>query len=39
MKPKSDTATKLYIGLDVHKKKSSIAIAVPGAAGERNGRL
>lgn len=34
MKPNSDTTTKLYIGFDVHKEKTSIAIAEPGAAGE-----
>ncbi len=34
MKTNSDTTTRLYIGLDVHKEKTSIAIAEPGAAGE-----
>jgi transposase len=34
MKPKSDTATKLYIGFDVHKEKTAIALAEPGAGGE-----
>ena len=34
MKPNSDTTAKLYIGFDVHKEKTSIAIAEPGATGE-----
>lgn len=34
MKTNSDTTPKLYIGLDVHKEKTSVAIAEPGANGE-----
>jgi len=34
MKPNSDTTPALYIGLDVHKEKTSVAIADPGAKGE-----
>ena len=34
MKTNSDTTTKLYIGFDVHKEKTTIAIAEPGATGE-----
>lgn len=34
MKTNSDTTPKLYIGLDVHKEKTSVAIADPGAKGE-----
>ena len=34
MKTNSDTTAKLYIGLDVHKEKSAIALAEPGACGE-----
>ena len=34
MKTNSDTTTKLYVGLDVHKEKTSIALAEPGATGE-----
>jgi transposase len=34
MKTNSDTTTALYIGLDVHKEKTSIAIADPGSKGE-----
>ncbi len=34
MKTNSDTTTKLYVGLDVHKEKTSIALADPGATGE-----
>jgi len=34
MKTNSDTTPQLYIGLDVHKEKSSVAIADPGATGE-----
>lgn len=34
MKPKANTTAKLYIGLDVHKEKTSVAIAEPGAEGE-----
>ena len=34
MKPNSDTTPELYIGLDVHKEKTSVAIADPGANGE-----
>ena len=34
MKTKSDTTTQLYIGFDVHKEKTAIAIADPGATGE-----
>lgn len=34
MKPNSDTTPALYIGLDVHKEKTSVAIADPGTNGE-----
>jgi transposase len=34
MKTNSDTTPGLYIGLDVHKEKTSVAIAEPGAQGE-----
>jgi hypothetical protein len=34
MKTNTDTTPLLYIGLDVHKEKTSIAIADPGATGE-----
>jgi transposase len=34
MKTNSDTTTKLYIGLDVHKEQTSVALAEPGAKGE-----
>ena len=34
MKTNSDTTPALYIGLDVHKEKTSIAIADPGSKGE-----
>ena len=34
MKTNSDTTAKLYIGFDVHKEKTAIAIAEPGAGGE-----
>ena len=34
MKTNSDTTPKLYIGLDVHKEKTSVAVADPGAKGE-----
>jgi len=34
MKTNSDTTPALYIGLDVHKEKTSVAIADPGAKGE-----
>jgi len=34
MKTNSDTTTKLYVGFDVHKEKTSLAIADPGATGE-----
>ena len=34
MKTNSDTAPKLYIGLDVHKEKTSVALADPGPQGE-----
>ena len=34
MKTNSDTTPKLYIGLDVHKEQTSVAIAEPGAKGE-----
>ena len=34
MKTNSDTTSVIYIGLDVHKEKTSIAIADPGAKGE-----
>lgn len=34
MKTNSDTTPKLYIGLDVHKEKTSVAVADPGANGE-----
>ncbi len=34
MKPKPDTTPALYIGLDVHKEKTSVATADPGSDGE-----
>lgn len=34
MKTNSDTTPKLYIGLDVHKEKTSVAIADPDPKGE-----
>ena len=34
MKTNSDTTPKLYIGLDVHKEQTSVAIADPGSDGE-----
>lgn len=34
MKTNSDTTTKLYVGFDVHKEKTSLALADPGATGE-----
>lgn len=34
MKTNSDTTTKLYVGLDVHKEQTSIALADPGSKGE-----
>jgi hypothetical protein len=34
MKTNSDTTPELYIGLDVHKEKTSVAVADPGAQGE-----
>ena len=34
MKTNSDTTTKLYIGLDVHKEQTSVAIAEPDSKGE-----
>lgn len=34
MKTNSDTTTKLYIGFDVHKEKTTIALAQPDAGGE-----
>jgi transposase len=34
MKTNSDTTAKLYIGLDVHKEQTSIALADPGSKGE-----
>ena len=34
MKTNSDTTPKLYIGLDVHKEQTSVAIADPGPQGE-----
>ena len=34
MKTNSDTTPALYIGLDVHKEKTSVAIADPGSTGE-----
>jgi len=34
MKPKFDTTPALYIGLDVHKEKTSVAVAEPGPDGE-----
>lgn len=34
MKTNSDTTPKFYIGLDVHKEKTSVAIAEAGANGE-----
>jgi hypothetical protein len=33
MKTNSDTTAKLYIGFDVHKEKTAIALAEPGAGG------
>lgn len=40
MKPKtnSDTTPKLYVGLDVHKQQTSVAVADPGAQGEIRSR-
>jgi transposase len=34
MKTNTDTTPKLYIGLDVHKEQTAVAVAEPGAAGE-----
>lgn len=34
MKTNSDTTPKLYIGLDVHKEQTAVAIADAGAQGE-----
>ena len=34
MKTNSDTTPAIYLGLDVHKEKTSIAIADPGSKGE-----
>jgi len=34
MRTNSDTAPALYIGFDVHKEKTSVAIADPGSKGE-----
>lgn len=34
MKTNSDTTPALYIGLDVHKEKTSVAVADPGSDGE-----
>lgn len=34
MKTNSDTTPKLYVGLDVHKEQTSVAIADPGPQGE-----
>lgn len=34
MKTNSDTTPKLYVGLDVHKEQTSVAIADPGPHGE-----
>lgn len=34
MKTNSDTTPEIYIGLDVHKEKTSVAVADPGAQGE-----
>ena len=34
VKINSATTSKLYIGIDVHKEKSSLALADPGAAGK-----
>ena len=34
MKTNSDTTPKFYIGLDVHKEQTSVAIAEPGPRGE-----
>ncbi len=34
MKPKLDTTPALYIGLDVHKEKTSVAVANSGPEGE-----
>ena len=30
MKTNSDTTPKLYVGLDVHKEQTSVALAEPG---------
>jgi hypothetical protein len=38
MKTNSDTTPAIYIGLDVHKEKTSVAIADPGPKGECPGR-
>jgi hypothetical protein len=38
MKTNSDTTAKPYTGFDVHKEKNAIALAEPGASGERHGR-
>lgn len=34
MKSNSDTTVKLYIGFDVHKEQTSVAIAEAGSKGE-----
>ena len=34
MKPKSDTTPALYIGLEVHKEKTSVPVADPGPERE-----
>jgi hypothetical protein len=34
MKTNSDTTQKFYIGLDVHKEQTSVAVADPGPQGE-----
>ena len=34
MKTNSDTTPKLYLGLDVHKEQTSVAVAQPGSQGE-----
>jgi len=34
MKTNSDTTTRLYIGLDVHKEKTAVAVAEAGTKGE-----
>src|SRR4249920_3196579 len=34
MRTNSDTTPKLYVGLDVHKEQTAVAIADPGPLGE-----